>query len=520
MLTMFFSSMDQTVVSTAIPTIIGDLHGFSLYAWVSTSYMMASAISVPIYGKLSDVYGRKPFYLFGLIVFGVGSAISGMSHTMMALIVSRGFQGIGAGAMMSMPRATIGDIFTPKERGRWMGVIGAVFGVASIIGPTLGGFITDTWSWRWVFYINLPFALLAILGVIFFLPTVRMARTVRVDWWGSLVLILGLIPILLGFTWAGSQYAWLSPQEVSLFGAGILILTVFVLIERRVAEPVMAPALFRNRIFSVSLLLGVLVSMAMFGSLMFLPLFVQGVIGLNAQQSGWVMSPMMVSFIVGSIVSGQLMTRSGRYKVLGIVSAAVIVIGSLLLTLLGVGTGFVTVVLDMVVLGLGIGSLMPLLSVAVQNAFPYEMMGTVNSSQQFVSSLGGVIAAPIFGTILNQGFQFKLTHVLPVGLRRLTSGAGALNPQELLTAQAQAAIAGQFSRFGAAGHTLYLQLLYAVKVSLTAGVSRLFVVGLLFAVLCFLGTFFLPEVSLKGSDYFTSESPSQGGLPDADAEPV
>jgi len=519
MLTMFFSSMDQTVVSTAIPTIIGDLHGFSLYAWVSTSYMMASAISVPIYGKLSDVYGRKPFYLFGLIVFGVGSAISGMSHTMMELIISRGFQGIGAGAMMSMPRATIGDIFTPKERGRWMGVIGAVFGVASIIGPTLGGFITDTWSWRWVFYVNLPFAVLAILGVIFFLPTVRMARTVKVDWWGSSVLILGLIPILLGFTWAGSQYPWLSPQEFTLFGSGILILAVFVLIERRVAEPVMAPALFRNRIFSMSLLLGVLVSMAMFGSLMFLPLFVQGVIGLNAQQSGWVMSPMMVSFIVGSIVSGQLMTRSGRYKRLGILSAAVIVVGSFLLTNLGVATGFGTVVIDMVVLGLGIGSLMPLLSVAVQNAFPYEMMGTVNSSQQFVSSLGGVIAAPIFGTILNQGFQSKLTAVLPVGLKRLTSGAGALNPQELLTAQAQAAIAVQFARFGAAGHTLYLQLLNAVKVSLTAGVSRLFVVGLLFAVLCFLGTFFLPEVKLKGSDYFASESPLQDALQDALPDP-
>jgi len=519
MLTMFFSSMDQTVVSTAIPTIIGDLHGFSLYAWVSTSYMMASAISVPIYGKLSDVYGRKPFYLFGLIVFGVGSAISGMSHTMMELIISRGFQGIGAGAMMSMPRATIGDIFTPKERGRWMGVIGAVFGVASIIGPTLGGFITDTWSWRWVFYVNLPFAVLAILGVIFFLPTVRMARTVKVDWWGSSVLIFGLIPILLGFTWAGSQYPWLSPQEFTLFGSGILILAVFVLIERRVAEPVMAPALFRNRIFSMSLLLGVLVSMAMFGSLMFLPLFVQGVIGLNAQQSGWVMSPMMVSFIVGSIVSGQLMTRSGRYKRLGILSAAVIVVGSFLLTNLGVATGFGTVVIDMVVLGLGIGSLMPLLSVAVQNAFPYEMMGTVNSSQQFVSSLGGVIAAPIFGTILNQGFQSKLTAVLPVGLKRLTSGAGALNPQELLTAQAQAAIAVQFARFGASGHTLYLQLLNAVKVSLTAGVSRLFVVGLLFAVLCFLGTFFLPEVKLKGSDYFASESPLQDALQDALPDP-
>lgn len=505
MLTMFFSSMDQTVVSTAIPTIIGDLHGFALYAWVSTSYMMASAVTVPIYGKLSDVYGRKPFYLFGLIVFGVGSAISGMSHTMMELILARGFQGIGAGAMMSMPRATIGDIFTPKERGRWMGVIGAVFGVSSIIGPTLGGWITDSLSWRWVFYINLPFAVLAVLGVIFFLPTVRMGHRIKVDWVGSLVLIIGLIPILLGFTWAGSQYPWLSWQEFLLFGSGIILLALFVIWERRVPEPVMSPTLFRNRIFSMSLILGVLVSMAMFGSLMFLPLFVQGVIGLNAQQSGWVMSPMMVSFIVGSIVSGQLMTKSGKYKVLAIVSSAIIAIGSVLLTRMGVHTGFGTVVVDMVVLGIGIGALMPLLNVAVQNAFPYEMMGTVNSSQQFVSSLGGVIAAPIFGTILNQGFADKLAKVLPTNLTHLSGSLAALSPQELLTAQAQQAIAKQFARYGAVGHEMYAALLQAVKLSLTAGVSRLFDVGLVFALLCLAGTFFLKEVELKGKEYFAQE---------------
>ncbi len=504
MLTMFFSSMDQTVVSTAVPTIIGDLHGFDIYAWVFSAYMMASAVTVPIYGKLSDTFGRKPFYLIGLIIFAIGSAISGLSHTMLELILARGFQGIGAGAMMSMPRATIGDIFNPKERGRWMGLMGAIFGLSSIIGPAVGGWITDSFSWRWVFYINLPFAVLAILGVIFFLPRVRVDSTVKVDWLGAVVLVLGLLPILLGFTWAGSKYAWTSPMELTLFAVGIVFLGVFVIVERKVSDPVITPQLFGNRIFITSLVLGILVSMAMFGSLMFLPVFVQGVIGLNAQQSGWIMSPMMISFIVGSVISGQIMTRTGRYKVLAYFSGAIIVFGSLLLTRMGINTGYGTVMVNMVVLGLGIGSLMPLLNVAVQNAFPYKMMGTVNSTQQFVSSLGGVIATPIYGSLLIQGFQNQMTKSLPVALQHMTQLKN-VNPQALLTAQAQAAMQAQFAKLGVAGHSLYEGLLHAVRLSLTAGIGRLFAVGLVFSILGFIGTFFLPEVRLKGKEYFNEQ---------------
>lgn len=501
LLTMFFSSMDQTVVSTAMPTIVSDLRGFSLYAWLSTSYMMASAVTVPIYGKLSDVFGRKPFYLLGLVLFGVGSAISGQAHTMMELVIARGFQGIGAGAMLSMPRATIGDIFDPKERGRWMGVMGAVFGLSSIIGPTIGGWITDSFSWRWVFYINLPFAGMAIIGVLLTLPSVKAERRVKVDWIGSLLLVMGLIPILLGFTWAGSRYAWTSPVEIVLFAAGVVLLGLFVFVESRVSDPIITPSLFRHRIFTLSLVLGFLMAMTMFGSLMFLPLFVQGVIGLNAQQSGWIMSPMMFSFIGSSIVSGQIMTRTGRYRALANVSGAVTVLGSLLFMTLNIHTGYAQVVLDMVVLGLGIGSLMPLLNVAVQNAFPYGMMGAVNASQQFVQSLGGVIVSPIFGSLLMQGFQHTLVSALPETLRKMP-GLASINPQSLMTSQAQQAIAGQFSKFGATGHALYAELLGAVKLGLTSGMLRLFAVGLGFAVLLFIGTFFLPEARLKGKEYF------------------
>lgn len=504
MLTMFFSSMDQTVVSTAIPTIIGDLHGFKLYAWIFSAYMLTSSVTIPIYGKLSDVYGRKPFYIFGLVMFAIGSAISGQAHTMLELVLARGVQGIGAGAMMSMPRATIGDIFTPKERGRWMGAIGAVFGVSSILGPAIGGWITDSsLGWRWVFYINLPFAVLAIIGVIFSLPRVRMDNHAKIDWPGALLLVIGLVPILLGFTWAGSKYPWASTQTFSLFIVGLVFLIIFALVERRSKDPILSIQLFKNRTFSMSLILGVFVGMAMFGSLMFLPLFVQGVVGLNAQNSGWVMSPMMISFIAGSVVSGQIMSKTGKYRVLSHFAAVMMIIGLFLFSRMTVDTGYPMVILNMVVLGIGIGSLMPLLNLAVQNAFPYKMMGTVNASQQFVGSLGGVIASPIFGSILNRGFANKLQDSMPKTLSAVADKIKGLSPQQLLTPQAQAQIHQTFLNMKIPGaEKLYQQLIHVVKVSLTHGVHQLFLVGLVFAVLTLIGTFFLPEGNLKGEEYF------------------
>lgn len=502
MLTMFFSSMNQTSVSTAIPTIVSELHGFDLYAWIFSAFMMTSAITVPIYGKLSDVYGRKPFYLFGLTMFCIGAALSGIAQSMLMLVIARAVQGIGAGAMMSMPRATIGDIFNPKERGRWMGAIGAVFGLASILGPTIGGWITDHWGWRWVFYVNLPFAVLAMIGVVLFLPKVRTNAEAKVDWIGSALLIIGLIPILLAFTWAGDKYDWLSATELSLFGGGLLVLVLFFVYERKAESPVIETSLFKSRIFTTSLIVGVFISMVMFGSLMFLPLFIQGVIGLNAQHSGLIMSPMMLSFIAGSIISGQVMSRTGKYRVLSHFCAAFMVAGMILFTQMDVHTKYPTVILNMIVLGLGIGSLMPLLNVAVQNAFPYKMMGTVNATQQFVASLGGVIASPIFGSLMNNSFQDKLESAMPAPLKQFSGRLKDANPQALLTKEAQDQLAAAFQKIGDAGMALYHQFLHAVKVSLAAGIHHIFLVGLVFAVLCLIGTFFLPEIRLKGDDYF------------------
>ena len=514
LVTMFFSSMDQTVVATAMPVIIGQLQGFTYYAWVFTAYVMASAVTVPIYGKLSDIYGRKPFYIFGLIVFMLGSAISGQAHSMLELVAARAGQGIGAGAMLTMPRATIGDIFNPRERGRWMGVIGAVFGLASIIGPNLGGWITDAWGWRWVFYINLPFAAIALVMVWLTLPNVKTGHRAMPDLGGSAILVVGLLSVLLGFTWGGSKFAWGSWQEVALFAFGVLALTAFGLYETRVREPIINPALFNNPIFSSTIVVGLMLSMGLFGSLMFLPLFVQGVMGLSALGSGAVLTPMMLAFIVGSIVSGQIMTHTGRYKLQARISAAVMIVGMLLLSRMSAATTYPTVIVDMVVLGLGVGALMPLLTVVVQNAFPYAMLGQINSAQQFSMSLGGVIAVPILGSVMVASFNNLLPKYLPPTLRNAVAvmshrKGGGVNPQSLTNAANQHAISRSFAVFGAQGTTLYHQFIFALHQALAQSLVEVFHVGLAFSVAALIGTFFLKEVRLKHEEFFTSEqSPS------------
>jgi EmrB/QacA subfamily drug resistance transporter len=508
MVTMFFSSLDQTIVSTALPNIISELNGLNIYAWVFTAYMMTSAITVPLYGKLSDVYGRKPFYLFGLAMFILGSALAGLAHTMTWLIAARAVQGIGGGAMISMPRATVGDIFNPKERGNWIGLMGAVFGLSAIIGPYFGGWLTDTLGWRWIFYINLPVAVLAFFGVLFTLPNVRTTTKHHIDWFGTAALMLGLIPILLAFTWAGSKYGWGSAEILGLFAVGVVILVIFVLIERRAKEPILSPALFKNRIFTSTVLMSLFLSVAMFGGLMFLPIFVQGVVGLSATSSGAVLTPMMLSFIVGSTVGGVLISRLGKYKVQAIVGAAIMIGGMILLTQMDVHTTWMIVVRNMLVVGLAMGTIMPLTNVVIQNAFPYSQMGVVNSTQQFVNSLGGIIASPIFGTILSNTFNTALRRELPTQLAAAIDKmpdnikAAIGNPQALIDSRAQEALKAMFGKFGSLGLTLYDQFIGAVKASLSQGVQRLFLCGLLFALLTLLAAIFLKQIPLKKDEFY------------------
>jgi EmrB/QacA subfamily drug resistance transporter len=508
LITIFFGSLDQTVVSTAMPVIVGDLKGFDIYAWVFTAYLMTSTITVPIYGKLSDVYGRKPFYIFGLIVFIIGSALSGQSHSMLELIIFRGLQGIGAGAMLSMPRATIGDIFTPRERGRWMGVISMTFGLSSIIGPYLGGWITDQLGWPWIFYINLPVAFLALLGTLYALPRVRAEKDVHVDWTGSTLLVAGLVPLLLAFTWAGNQYAWGSTQIIGLLAFSVVVLALFAWVETRVEEPIIPTDFFKIPIFTTANLVGFLISIGMFGTLLFLPLYVQGVLGFSAQNSGAIMTPMMGSFIVAALVAGQLMTRSGKYKMISVAAAIIMSGGLYLFTRLGANSNFTSVIIDMVVLGIGIGALLPILNVAVQNAFPYRDMGIVNAAQQFVRSLGAVIATPILGTVLANKFSAQMKLNLPSTLQQAMNNLPPAvqqvlsDPQSLTNAQTQAAIKSKFDVFGANGTQLYHQFINTVHQSLASGIQQLFWIALFFSLAALLATLFLPEIPLQQEEFF------------------
>ncbi len=281
LLVMLLASLDQTIVGTAMPRIITDLQGFDRYAWVTTAYLLTSTVMVPIYGKLSDIFGRKPIFLIGVVLFLIGSALSGASQTMNQLIAFRAFQGLGAAALMPIAIAVIGDLFTPRERGKWQGLTGGVFGLSSILGPTVGGWITDHSTWRWVFYVNLPIGIAALLVLIFLMPPLRSKNTgkVSIDYLGAALLILGTVPLLLGFTWAGTQYSWLSWQIISIFGGAVVFLTLFFLyearLERQNAQPIIAPSLFTNRIFTVSVLITMITSMGLFGTVLFLPLYAQ-----------------------------------------------------------------------------------------------------------------------------------------------------------------------------------------------------------------------------------------------------
>ncbi len=515
MISMFFSALDQTVVSTAMPVIISELKGFNVYAWVFSAYILASAVSVPIYGRLSDMYGRKPFYIFGLAVFLIGSAVSGMSTSIGMLIFARAIQGLGAGAMMSMPRATIGDIFNPRERGRWMGLIMGVYGLATIIGPALGGWLTDSLSWRWVFYINMPIALIALGMVIYALPTVRTDHRHRIDWSGSILLAAFLVPVLLGVTWGGSTYAWGSWQEISVFAFSAVMLVLFIWNERRADEPIIALEMFKNGTFTSAMIVTVMVAMAMFSSMLVLPIFVQGVLGMSAENSGYLMTPLMLSFIVASVIGGQIITRTGKYRALNIIGGVLLVLGSFLLTRLTATSQWSTVIVDMVVMGLGIGSLMPSMGTVVQNLFPYRMLGTVNATQQMGNTLGGAIASPILGSILATTFAKQLPLRLPAQLAKLFSALPAAqrkaleDPQGVVSVPGQNALHHQFLTMGPRGEAIYQSFIHAVKLALTSSVLELFWVSLGFAILALIATFAVRHVRLSQQEFFTEESPAE-----------
>jgi len=412
MLVLLMAALDQTIVSTALPTIVGDLGGLNHISWVVTAYLLAQTAVTPVYGKLGDLYGRKVVLQAGLVVFLIGSALCGLSQSLTELIAFRALQGLGGGGLIVSAQAAIGDVVSPRERGRYQGYFGAVFGIASIIGPLLGGFLTTNLTWRWIFYVNLPIGVLAFAVLAATLParTDRVDR--RIDYTGAVLLATALAAIVLLTTLGGTSYAWGSLFIVGLGVAGVVLLIAFVVVERRAPEPILPMRLFRNRVFSVTAGMGFVVGFALFGSIVYIPLFLQVVNGDSPTGSGLRLLPLMVGLLTTSILSGQLISRTGRYKVFPVFGTAVMVLGLALLSTMSASTTSLQSSGYMLVPGLGLGCVMQVLVLAVQNSVDYHDLGVATSGATLFRSIGGAIGTAILGSVFSNRLKTNLASVL------------------------------------------------------------------------------------------------------------
>lgn len=486
MLAMLLAALDQTIVSTALPTIVSDLGGLNHLSWVVTAYLLASTASTPLWGKLGDQYGRKRLFQTSIVIFLIGSALCGLSQDMFELILFRALQGLGGGGLMVLVVAIVGDVVPPRERGRYQGLFGAVFGVSSVCGPLLGGWFVDNLSWRWVFYINLPIGVLALIVIAAVLPATRDRERHRIDYLGTLLIVGWAVGLVLMTTWGGTQYAWSSAPIIGLAAGSVLLIVVWLLVERRAAEPIMPPALLVNRVFALGAAISFAVGFAMFGALTFLPIFLQIVHGVSPTLSGVYLLPMMLGMLVSSIGSGQLITHFGRYKIFPVLGTPMIALALYLLSGLDETSSTLAMSLRFALLGFGLGLVMQVLVIAVQNAVSYEDLGSATSGVTFFRQIGGSFGVAVFGSIFSNQLASNiegLARVLPPGF---DPAAVQGNPQLL-------------DRFPA---DVKNSVLHAYAQS----IDSVFLWAVPVAALAFVLTWFLREVPLRAS----SQTPDYG----------
>ncbi len=498
MLALLLAALDQTIVGTAMPRIVADLNGLAYYTLVTTVYLVASTVMVPIAGKLGDLFGRKPFLLVGMIGFVGASALCGLSQNMLELVAFRGIQGVFGGILFATVFTVIGDLYPPAVRARVQGLFGAVFGLSSVLGPTVGGYLTDNLGWRWVFYVNVPVGILAVLTVASTMPFVRTRASWRdIDFAGAALLVAGVAPLLTALT-ITRDHAWTSVEVLGLLGIAAVMLGLFFVVEQRGEHPIVPFRMFTDRTFSVSVIVGALTGFAMFGSIIFVPLIYQGVLGISATNSGQLLTPMMLGLVVASVVSGQLMVRIKRYRFLGTAGIAVMMVGMWLLSQVTTGTSRLEVVRDIVIVGAGLGTTFPLYINAVQSAVSREFLGVATSQIQFWRNMGGTIGTAVLGSLLvsrlEANIQTQLAGLPPAAGNFVPKGASS-SAQTLFDAtkinQARAALPPQLV-------PLFDQVLHAIRVGLANSLHEIFLLGAAVLVLALVGSVFLKDVPLRG----------------------
>lgn len=475
MLTMLLAALDQTIVSTALPTITSDLGGLNELSWVVTAYLLASTASTPIWGKVSDLYGRKLMLQIAVVVFVLASVLAGLSQNMAQLIATRALQGLGGGGLMVLVMAVIADLIPPRERGRYAGLFGAVFGLASVIGPLLGGFFTEHLSWRWIFYINVPLGVAAflILGAVLHLPVLHEKKPI--DWLGSALLVTGVTMILLVTVWGGREYDWASAQIIGLAVGGVAVLALFVWHELRAAEPIVPMTLFTNKVFRVSSMVGFIVGFAMFGSIVYLSVYFQVVRGSTPTQAGLMLLPLMAGLLATSILSGQLIARMGRYKVFPIIGTGLAAIGIFLLSRLGTDAPYWYTGLAMLILGAGLGNVMQVLILAVQNTVAPQQMGAATSASTFFRSIGGSFGTAFFGAVWTARLASELSTAFPGGGSQVGNATTSITQIHALPEPIRSTVLTAFAN----------------------ALDFTFLVAVPFMVVAFLLALILPEVRLK-----------------------